>query len=272
MGSEATHSGGLLSQENLQSLFSLVDLGLGWAGLTLVLVAGFALAWEARRGGHRERGLPSVTTLIASSIATLTLVHFLIPHKELRYFVPAGWSLGLLIALGLSCLWNGEMKSGLTRAGVVAGLLWLSFNTFLSPNREHLDHEIRLTMDHRDYGFGDLTELPPVPEGQAQGVVIYPVSEDGPEVGQVIGWEFATHNKGPILVQTFLDVLSSEEALAAMQHMDYFATNRKLTAYEDRNLRNRGFSPSREVALDLDKPLNFPGPKDWTLWARSTTP
>jgi len=273
VGSEATYAGDVLSQGNLQSLFPFVDLGLGWAGLALALIAGFALAWEAGGGRHRERGLPSVTTLLGSSIATLTLVHFLVPHKELRYFVPAGWSLGLVIALGLSSLWSGELKSSRTRAVVVTGLLWLLFNTFLSPHREGLSGDgVRLVFDHWDYGFGDLTELPPVPEGQAQGVVIYPVSEDGPEVGQVIGWQFSAHNKGPILVQIFPDALSSQEAEAAVQHMDYLATNRKLTTYEDRNLRNRGLSPSREVTLDLDNRLNFPGPKDWTLWARSTDP
>lgn len=272
MGNEATNPGGLLSQGNLQSLFPFVEIGLGWAGLALALLAGFALAWEARRGDHQERRLPSVATLLASSTATLILVHFVIPHKELRYFVPAGWSLGLMIALGLSCLWNGEVKSGLTRAGVVAGLLWLSFNTFLSPHREHLHHEVRLTMDHRDYGFGDLTELPPVPEGQAQGVVIYPVIKDGSEVGATIAWEFTTHNKGPILVQICPEGLFSMEAQAAVQHTDYLVTNRILTANEGRNLRDRGLSPSREVTLDLDNRLNFPGPKDWTLWARSTDP
>jgi len=267
MLTEPTSDGGIFSVGQFEALFPVVDFGLGWAGLFLLMAAWFGLAWEA--GGDRTDppAHRSVEILLLASIATLSIGHFLIPHKELRYFVPAGWALGLLIAFGLNCLWTGKLRSIRSRAIVVAGLGWLFFSTFGVRALDEGGFDVRLFADSRDYGFAEFTELPPAHPGQGRGVVLSPATQDGSEVGASLAWEFTSRSPGPLVVQVFPDTISHPLAEQAFQYADFFGTNRELSADEQEYLSRHRFVPIREVTLDADDTLGLPGAKDWVLWA-----
>jgi hypothetical protein len=269
MLSEQTHEGGIFSAGQVEALLPVVDLGLGAPGLFLLFAACFGLAWEAGGGRSEPPAHRSLETLLLSSMATLVIAHFLIPHKEIRYFVPAGWTLGLLIALGLNCLWSGKLSSIRARSIVIGGLGWLIFSTFSGSPVGNDGVDLQVFADRSDYGIAEFTGLPPSHRGEGRGIVISPGGDDnGPEVGTSLAWEFTTRSPGPLVVQVFPDTISQPLAEQAFEYGDYFATNRELSEDEHQVLEEHQFEPIREVTLDPDDELSLPGSKEWVLWAR----
>ena len=133
--SEPTH----LTIYSFEAVYSLVWwtlLGIGPIGLLLVVLA----ASGGERGNLYRSAAPPLGTrpavLLVASIVTLGVVHWYIPHKEIRYLLPAAWPFCILVAIGLDALWeDGRAGRGVCSAAIVA----LAVFTFVIPRSGNSD-------------------------------------------------------------------------------------------------------------------------------------
>ncbi|MCP4873345.1 MAG: hypothetical protein GY898_32035 [Proteobacteria bacterium] len=268
---EPTHS----SVFTIHSVALLADwalLGLGPVGRALVALAvlgaclGRSWATPAPTLGVRP------VTLLVASIVSLLFIHWLVPHKELRYLLPVAWSVGVLLAMGLGHLWGW---SRLGRIVVIVALSLLALSTFVDPEDPQLPETaadqvpleleppmLRLWLDRSDYGLDDLVRHETFSELERSFVIITLDDPTYTTLRDMINWELYSRNDRPVVSLPKVKSLLDDVATSQLELATHVVTNRSLGRAELRVLE--AFDFAEVVAVDL--PL--PGPKRWSLWAR----
>jgi len=273
------------SSGDLLGVAAVAELGFYWLSgmgvtgcLLTVLAALRVFPRAAADGGATPRTGTSVEMLLLASIVSLLLVHWLIPHKDLRYLLPAFWAAGVLIALRLDLVWD---QSRLDRTFIAAAILGSVLTTFVFPTipRPHSgpgDTEtyinwfgeansanLRFEIQRSDNGIRDLVDLEQ-PSGAPPLWVASSLS--GPrraELLTMLTWEFYTHNEGPVLSLSSFATLNEPEARVALNSATHFITHRQLSTAELKQLEHQGFELMEERRLDG---TTAEVPTVWFLW------
>lgn len=265
-GSHPTH-GALLSSESLLAFPTWTIQGLGWAGLFLLFLAVLgALLGRQQASKESARGCSPSLLLVASGVG-LVVVHWLLPHKEPRYLLPAAWSLSLLLSIHVAALWSrGRWGQVLCVVGVTCLLLssfalpWLGGNS--TEDSDFPIRELRLSTDPSDHGVDALVRHRSI-QGTTRPHVLF--SLEGPRQGELltmINWELYGRNTKPVIsLPSFVPLIAAEpsENLRVATHL---ITNRVLEEDELRVIEAQGFA--RVITTEL----RFPGPRLWSLWSR----
>ena len=248
----------MLSLESLLFLPGLFweEMGLGECVLLAMALLG---AWLSRGG---EGGAPHLgcrpTTLLLASVLSLFAIHALVPHKEVRYLLPAAWAVSLLLGVGLEALC---VRGPWQRAAVAVTLLLLlaglipQYDT-TPPDYEHL----RFHLDPSDHGIEALVCHESL-RGPAGARVL--TFLEGPResfLRDMIEWEAYGRNEHPVVPLGSLTSLLGEAAEQRLGEASHLITNRRLEPAEREQLERLGF-----VELEVVE-LLFSRPPTWSLW------
>jgi len=292
-------AGSAFSIEAVELMFDYVVIGMGLTGSSVLVLAGL-VAWRSRlwEQPSPERGCRPATLLLAS-VVSLLVVHWLVPHKEIRYLLPMAWSLSMLIAIGLEPLWRRRNWGPVVLAGALLGL---ASATFVFPNDPQVPQQpykegndntdfwgddglvviepplLRIWIDPSDYGLEKIVRHESF--GRRSRSVVLTLLKDlsceqvipcyGSEgegavkLNHMIEWELYARNEQQVVVLTDLPVDRLEGDLAKRQlnRATHLITNRSLAESELMFLADHQFVPIEAVELPL------PGPNPWTLWTR----
>jgi hypothetical protein len=266
-GSAPSH-GALLSTDSLLVFPIWLRDGLSLAGCLLVglalLGAALGRGWQAPRPEH---GCRPVMLLLASGLG-IVLVHWLVPHKEPRYLLPAAWSLVMMLAMGLDLLWQrGRLAAGLVSAGCLA----VAASSFVLPALDRqpahttLDNlHLRLLPDPSDHDLDELVRHPSLQGPETPQVLFSLGGTRSAELLTMINWELYGRNDHPVLSLPSFVPLDGDEAKAwygaGPWKATHLITNRPMIGSELQLLREHNFA--RVAAVDM----HLPGPARWELW------
>ncbi|MCP4870891.1 MAG: hypothetical protein GY898_19480 [Proteobacteria bacterium] len=250
-----------------------VVLGLGRAGVVVVVLAllgaGLARLWRTPAPALGPR--PSI--LLAASVVSLFAVHWLVPHKEPRYQLPAAWGLSMLLAIGLETWWSWGR---LGRGTLAAAVGFLCYSTLVVPEDPQPPltpdgvpdvvrlepAELRLWADHADYGMDKLVLHESFDTNRQSYVITTLEDQSGSLLRDMIQWELHGRNRRPVIGLPQLADLRSGDASKQFRRATHLITNRKLDPEELELLEENEFV---EVASSV---LPLPGPKRWSLWLK----
>lgn len=285
--SEPTHPT-IFSFDAVWSLVWWTMVGIGPIGFILFLLA----LWGAERGSLLKTPAPILgfrpVVLLVASIVTLGAIHWYIPHKELRYLLPAAWPFCLIMAIGLDALW-ADGRHG--RRAVVGGILALFLSTFVIPRGTAMsdingpiipllyDPQVphflgmedpaeleppllRLWIDRSDYGLDNLVRHASFEELNRPTVLATFDDPTYTRLRDMLYWELYARNERPVLSLPKVDSLLGEAVKGQLMMATHLVTNRQLEREELRVLRAQRYVPTESVDLPL------PGPKRWTLWVK----
>jgi len=255
--------------------------GIGATGVGLVVLATLRVPPHPPTDeGSRPRTRPSIEMLLITSILSLLVVHWLIPHKDLRYLLPVFWATGVLVALRLDLAW---VQTRWDRALIRAGILGVVLTTFVVPRvtasgtwgsdfewfSKKIHPSLRLKIDRSDHGIGRLVDLDH-PSGAPPLLVASSLT--GSRAGEVLtmlNWEFYSRNEGPVLSLSSFVPITSPEARVALNSATHFISHRELNSAELGLLKQKGFEILREQTIDR---VYSEIPPHWSLWkAKKTT-
>jgi len=266
-GQHPSH-GTLFSSDSLLVFPTWFRDGLGLAGCLLVGLAllGVLLGRSWKNPGP-ERGWRPATLLLASGLG-IVFIHWLVPHKEPRYLLPAAWPLAMLLAMGLNLLWRHGRPARIT---VIASCFAVAASSFVLPAldppsaEETLDNlHLRLLPDRSDHGLDDLVRHPSL-QGPETPQVLFSLGGPRPaELLTMINWELYGRNDRPVLSLPSFVPLDGEEARfwygAGPWKATHLVTNRPMVGSELQLLEEHNFARVAAVELPL------PGPTRWELW------
>jgi hypothetical protein len=230
----------------------MVTDGLGLAALPVVVVA--ALAWRSSplQGGD-------LALLVAPGVALL-IAHTLIPHKEVRYLLPAFAPLAVVLASGL----DGAVARGRPfRGAALAAAGWLVAATFVAPSfrsSRPLESQLRLAPDGDDRGLDRFVRHSSLTRTSESRVAAVLSGERWQELRDMLLWELYARNDTPVVLLHPRHSLSGADQLA---HATHFLSDRPLRPDELTRLTEAGF---RHV---LDTVIEVPEGETMQLWERS---
>jgi len=257
-----------------------MEMLLGPVGMALLAMAALG-AWRARLWtlpppplGHRP------ATLLFAGVVSLLVIHWLIPHKELRYVLPALICVQLLVSVGLDALWE---QGGLpTRVAVSLGLAALAFQTYgvamdpqwpTTPDDENWEYleppRLRLWMDPDDYGIEEIVLHPTFAEAARSYVL--PLLEDPTTsiMRDMLHWELYGRNHNPVVGLPMTPTLMTPSALSLLrERATHMVANRRLTSAESLRAQALGY---REIA-STELPLPGSGFGPWVLYEKGPPP
>lgn len=240
--------------------------GIGLAGLPL-LALGLAGSWLAR---NREAHLPAA--LLAAAVVGLLCIHMAIPHKEVRYLLPAFLPLAVLAGRGLA----GLTRRGRTwRAAAAAATLLLLASTFgwplsrparSSPGQRERDLHLHIVRD--DGGLAALAAR--IVQGDRVGGPAGPVvvasslsGERWMELRDMLAWELYDRPASPALLLPPAADLRWAHARRRLEAADCFLIDRPPSTAETGVLAGAGFARDGVLALRV------PGGERVELWTRA---
>ena len=268
--SDAPTHGALMSADSLLVFPMWMAQGLGVAGCFLTALA----VYGATRGRAWTLPAPTLgcrpTYLLLASAAGLLLVHWIVPHKEPRYLLPAAWCLAMLLALGLDLMWQ---QGRLGKLLVGAGCLGLAASCYLlpvllpgPPDDILRSQRLRLVPDPSDHGLDALVRHESLQSPGPKFVLFSLEGARANELLTMINWELYGRNDQPIISLPSVVPLDGESPTLWYGGQRWGAThlisNRDLPPNERTLLKERGFALTTTVDLPL------PGPSPWSLWSR----
>jgi hypothetical protein len=257
------------------TLIRWLGVGLGQAPWgPLVLVLALVGAWVGRTRGAQPSPLGRrAAVLLGASVVSLIAIHWLVPHKEMKYLLPAGWSIGVLLAMGFDPLWDRGRPG---RALVVGGLSVMVLSTFVVAKEPQIPTRpaaratmleleppaLRLWLDRSDYGIGAIVADASFEEFDRPKVLTSLEDPNFTTLRDLIYWELHGRNDRLVVALAEVPSLTSELGRQELVSATHFITNRVLKKDELRILSEPGFIEVARTKLPL------PGPREWTLWVR----
>ncbi len=188
--------------------------------------------------------LRAPTLVLLSSAASLVAVHLLIPHKEVRYFLPMAWPLATLAGVGLAHVWRGG-RAG--RVAVSIGLVGMAWTLLVAePIRERrADPEMQVGAVTRFLPRppllpADAFALSCVGRGTNAGLSTPTLSSSPAGIANTLTWWL--HQHGPARVAWSGDVRVDALAPGQLAAVDLVVLNRAAEGTEAKLLADGGFS------------------------------
>lgn len=235
-----------------------------------------ALLWLPRAVG-RDLGAFALPALVLAlpglwfhrrSLATpalallgLLLLHGLIPHKEVRYLLPALPLLAILVGVGLSRLPRGAVAAALA----VAAGGWLDPGDPPGDRYEAPAIHVRPTRDA--YGADSVFDHPTLGHW-ARSVVTVSLRDD-PErapLRTAIRWELHARGSRPAVMRGDHDRATDRACAFDLERSTHALTNRVLDDDEEAALRSLGYQPLAPIALRWEGLAE--GAQDFVWWER----
>ena len=182
--------------------------------------------------------------LLLSSCASLVAVHLLIPHKEVRYFLPMTAPLAVAAGVGLGAVWQaGRPGRWLVGAGL-AGLACMLL-VFEPAEERRLSAEVRVGAVSRlapktAPGLpAERFEVPCLRRGTRVGTSTPSVRSSPAGVANTLAWWL--HQRGPARIAWSGDSPLDDLDPGQLEGVDLVVLNREPQSVERNLLRDRGF-------------------------------
>ena len=208
---------------------------------------------------------------LVAAIVSLLAVHWLLPHKELRYLLPMLGPAAVLLAIPL-----GEIAGGRTRfprgsaSVVLLPIILTAVSGAGGPRLQPLDRELRLAPDRSAYGLEAIVEHPSLGT-RARNVVTYSMPEEPVAPAMTaLHWAFYGRNAVPTLSRGNHEDLTARAAAFDLERSTHVVVSRAPGDQEVAALRSMGFRRVVESApVDL---LEFSDLDLWVLDPRASPP
>lgn len=242
-----------------RALVGALGPAIGLSAIVAAVITWRRHASAATPGPPRSRAAPPAALGALALVASLLLVHTLVPHKEERYLAPVLGPLVFLLAGPLSRL---PLPIALL-APFLAVVLWPR-----PPAQDlYVARPLVLWPDADDYGFQALAEDPTFQRWE-RSILTFSI---GPEqhfpLLAALQGELYLRSTRP-LVPRYDHPSATDPACAYdLERSTHFLTNRSLDADEDAALRSMRYAPVAFHRLRLDGVP--PAASTVTLWART---
>ncbi len=232
----------------------VVVTALGAPGLGLS-VAGIVAARGLEVRADRRDG-----ALLFAAAAAVLLVHVAVPHKELRYVLPA---LPMVAALAAAPVARRFATRGVARLGIVAALLLGGVASALVPaTGAAFPGDLRLVPNDYDAGL-DAVVAHPSFAGRERNVVTYSLDVTPLfPVMTTLGWAFYSRNATVVVGRGNHVDLTERAAAFDLERSTHVVLDRDLGDQERAAIASMGFRPVVER-----RPIDLGGFPVLSLWA-----
>lgn len=246
----------------------MVTSGMGLAAVPVVLLALAPRRWPGRVETDARPSAAWTGWMLVAAVLSVLVIHTFVPHKEIRYLLPAFVGVGVLLGAGLARSSAGPLWTRALGFAAVA-LLWLSSFALPylpdgSPPGSYAELKLHPRIVTHDSGLERLV-LHPTFLRESGSIVSYTLSgERWIELRDLLSWELYARNATPVISRLpEMSEVNETEAARALDLSTHFISNRDLSPSERLLLEGRGFTRIHEDSLPL------PEAQKLELWARS---